>query len=254
MSRQAYLIPVLVLLAAGAGGALYVGSRPAPTVQLSLRFHPFVGDEVLQLKQGRYANPGGEGTFTVRDLQFFVSNIRLVAENAVFQETDSYHLARFDSEDGMYVIGLENVPRDSYEHIEFGIGVDPAANGTITAVGDLDPNGRMAWSWDVGYKFVLFEGVLELGDRRIPLVYHVGFDENYMQVSLPLAATLFERQEATLDLRVDLLQMFEGAKTVDMSALSNVKFDRDDARILAGNYHRMVSLCPAPSRTCSEES
>jgi hypothetical protein len=253
MSRQAYVIPVLLLLAAGAGGALYVGSRPAPTVQLSLRFHPFVGEEVLQLEQGRYANPGGEGMFKVRDIQFFISNIRLVAENDVFRETDSYHLARFDSEDGMYVIGLENVTRDSYKHIEFGIGVDPAANGTFASVGDLDPNGRMAWSWDVGYKFVLFEGALELGDRRIPLVYHVGFDENYMQVSIPLAAALFERQEATLDLRVDLLQMFKGAQTVDMSALSNVKFDRGDARILARNYHRMVSLCPAPGRTCDEE-
>jgi len=245
MSRRAYLVLVLLLLAAGAGGALYVGTRPAPTMQLSLRFHPFVGDEVLQLKQGRYPNPGGEGTFTVRDLQFFVSNIRLVAENAVFRETDSYHLARFDSEDGMYVIGLENVPRDTYEHIEFGIGVDAEANGTITSVGDLDPNGRMAWSWDVGYKFVLFEGALELGDRRIPLVYHVGFDENYKQVTIPLAAALFEHQEATLDLRVDLLQMFKGAQTVDMSALSNVKFDSDDARLLATNYRYMVSALPS---------
>jgi hypothetical protein len=244
MSRPAYLVPVLLLLAAGAGSALYVGLRPAPTVQLSLRFHPYVGEEVLQLEQGRYANPGGEGMFKVRDLQFFISNIRLVSENAVFRETDSYHLARFDSEDGMYVIGLESVPRDTYEHIEFGIGVDPEANGKITSVGDLDPNGRMAWSWDVGYKFVLFEGALELGDRRIPLVYHVGFDENYMQVSIPLPAALFERQEAELDLRVDLLEMFEGEETVDMSALSNVKFDRGDARILARNYAHMLSALP----------
>ena len=43
----------------------------------------------------------------------------------------------------------------------------------------------------------------------------------------------------------DLLQMFKGARTVDMSTLSNVKFDRGDARMLARNYARMVSLCPA---------
>ena len=253
MSREGYVISVLLLLAGGAGGAFYVASRPAPTVPLSLRFHPFIGEEVLQLEQGRYANPGGEGVFKVRDLQFFISNVRLVAENAAFRETDSYHLARFDSEDGMYVIRLENVPREGYGHIEFGIGVDPAANGTIASVGDLDPNGRMAWTWDVGYKFVLFEGALELGERRIPLVYHVGFDENYVEVSIPLAAGLFERQEATIDFRVDLLRMFDGAETIDMSELSNVKFDRDDARMLARNYHRMVSLCPAPSHSCGED-
>lgn len=246
MNRKAYLIPVLLLLVAAVGGALYLISRPDPTVRLSLRFHPFVGEEVLQLEHGRYANPGGEGVFKVRGFQFFISNIRLVAENAVFRETESYHLARFDSEDGTYVLVIENVPRDDYRHIEFGIGVDPAANGTIASVGDLDPNGRMAWSWDVGYKFVLFEGRLELGDSPIPLVYHVGFDENYMQVSLPLTAALFKRQEATLDLRADVLQMFKGAQTVDMSTLSNVKFDRGDARMLAKNYARMVSLYPAP--------
>jgi hypothetical protein len=245
MSRKKYLIPVLLLVIAAVAAALYLNSRPDPTVQLSLRFHPFVGEEVLELERGRYANPGGEGVFKVRDFQFFISNIKLVADNTEFREPESYHLARFDSEDGMYVIGLESVPRDRYDHIEFGIGVDPAANGTITSVGDLDPNGRMAWSWDVGYKFVLIEGGLEMGDRRIPLVYHVGFDENYMRVSIPLAAALFESREATLEFCADLLQMFKGAQTVDMSTLSNVKFDRGDARMLARNYAGMVSLCPA---------
>ena len=50
-------------------------------------------------------------------------------------------------------------------------------------MGDLGPDGPMAWSCDVGYKFVLFEGALLVGDIQYPLVYHVGFDENYKQVS-----------------------------------------------------------------------
>jgi len=64
--------------------------------------------------------------------------------------------------------------------------VDPAANGSVAPVGDLDPNGRMAWSWDVGYKFVLFEGGLVLADTQYPLVYHVGFNENYTPLSFGL--------------------------------------------------------------------
>ncbi|MFQ5529284.1 MAG: MbnP family protein [Gemmatimonadota bacterium] len=244
MRGRAYVIAVLLMLTAAAGAAVYLGSRPAATVQLSLRVHPVFGEDALRLGQGRYANPGGDGVFDVRDFQFFVSNIRLVAEDAVYREADSYHLARFDSEDGTYVIGLEDVPRADYSHLEFGIGVDSAANASIASVGDLDPNGRMAWGWDAGYKFVLVEGALELDDRRIPLVYHVGFDENYMQGSLAIAAPQFEGGEATLDLCADLLQMFGGSQTVDMSQLSNVKSDGDDARLLAENYGRMVSVCP----------
>jgi len=150
---------------------------------------------------------------------------------------------RFDSASGKYLITLDDVPRQNYQKIEFGIGVDAAANGAITLSGDLDPNGRMAWSWDVGYKFVLFEGGLVLGDTQYPLVYHVGFDENYKQVSLELDLSLFDDPDARIELRTDLLQMFDGVQTVDMAVLPNVKFDRTDARLLADNYARMMSLC-----------
>ena len=98
--------------------------------------------------------------------------------------------------------------REDYRRLEFGIGVDPAANGSIASVGELDPNGRMAWSWEVGYKFVLFEGGLVLGDTQYPLVYHVGFDENYKLASIALDEPLFEREDPSVDFRIDVLQMF----------------------------------------------
>jgi hypothetical protein len=40
---------------------------------------------------------------------------------------------------------------------------------------------------------------------------------------------------------VDVLRMFRGHATVDMEALSTVKFDRDDAALLARNYAGMIS-------------
>jgi hypothetical protein len=212
-------------------------------MQITLRFHAFVGEEVLQLNQVRYENPGGEGSFKVRDFQFYVSNIRLLADSTEFVEPESYHLARFDDEDGIYEIVLSDVPWASYGHIELGIGVDPAANGTIDAVGDLDPNGRMAWSWDIGYKFVLLEGGLVVGDTQFPLVYHVGFDENYKEVSIDLTGSPLASEDVTLEFRADLLRMFNGAATVDMFTLPKVIFDRADAKLLADNYAGMVLLC-----------
>lgn len=243
MANKRYLIPTVMILAGAVIAGAWYSYRSMQPGRLALRFHPFVGEQALVLDQMFYANPGGEGTFKVRDFQFFVSNIRLVSSSADFVEPDSYHLARFDGDDGTYVIVIEDIPRENYRRIEFGIGVDPAANGTIASVGDLDPNGRMAWSWDVGYKFVLFEGALVVGDIQYPLVYHVGFDENYRQVSLELGEPLFDGPEADVDLRTDLLQMFSGVNKVDMAGMSNVKFDRTDAKLLADNYSRMVSIC-----------
>lgn len=112
---------------------------------------------------------------------------------------------------------------------------------SIESRGDLDPNGRMAWSWDVGYKFVLLEGAFVRDGVRKPLVYHVGFDENNKRISTVFDAELLASRDANLSFRVDLLKMFTGHATVDMAALSNVKFDRNDAALLARNYAEMIS-------------
>jgi hypothetical protein len=138
---------------------------------------------------------------------------------------------------------LRDVPRRDYERIEFGIGVDAAANRSLTPRGDLDPNGRMAWTWEVGYKFVLFEGALVRGNASDPLVYHVGFNENYRLVSTELHGEPLDSRTARLDFRVDILRLFQGSATVDMAALPDVKFDRADAALLARNL-------PPWSRRC----
>lgn len=246
MRHWRLLAPALIVLVAALSATAWFLYRAAQPVRLSLHFHAFVGPEPLVLNELRYANPGGEGQFRIRDFQLFLSNVRLVGKAGTFVETDSYHLARFDGGASSYAIVMPAVPRGEYERIEFGIGVDPAANQSIEARGDLDPNGRMAWSWDVGYKFVLFEGALVLGDAQYPLVYHVGFNENYQLVSTGLEPDLLDGRNAELHFRVDIGRLFEGSATVDMAALPSVKFDRADAALLARNYAGMVSRMAPP--------
>jgi hypothetical protein len=240
--RKATLLMLVLLAAAAAlgvtGWRLYRAAQP---VELALYFHPFVGSEPLVLNESRYPNPGGEGRFKVRDFQFFLSNVRLASATGAYVESDSYHLVRFDGEEPGFVIVLHDVPRRNYEQIEFGIGVDAAANRSLTSRGDLDPNGRMAWTWEVGYKFVLFEGTLLRGNASDPLVYHVGFDENYRIISTELHREPLASRPARLDFRVDLLRLFQGSTTVDMAALPSVKFDRADAALLGHNFAAMIT-------------
>ena len=243
MNRTTLVAAVLAAAAVlyAAGRFLHHAARP---VELTLQFHPFVGAEPLVPNEVRYANPCGEGRFEVRDFQFFLSNIRLAGDTDAYAEPDSYHLVRFDGPQATYRVTLRDVPRRDYKRIEFGIGVDPASNRSIESRGDLDPNGRMAWTWDVGYKFVLLEGTFVRDGVRKPLVYHVGFEENYKRISTPLDAKLLGARDAKLNFRVDLLKMFTGQATVDMAALSSVKFDRTDAALLARNYAEMISPMP----------
>jgi len=159
----------------------------------------------------------------------------------VYTEPDSYHLVRFDGAEPAFGIVLHDVPRRDYQRIEFGIGVDAVANKSLAQRGDLNPNGRMAWSWEVGYKFVLFEGTLVRGNGSVPLVYHVGFEENYRLIATELHREPQDSRPARLDFRVDILRLFQGSTTVDMAALPSVKFDRADAALLAGNFAAMVT-------------
>jgi hypothetical protein len=235
------LVAALLAVAVALGVTGWRLYRAAQPVELNLYFHPFVGPEPLVLNECRYPNPGGEGRFKVRDFQFFLSNIRLMSATGAYVESDSYHLVRFDGEEPAFVIVLHDVPRRKYERIEFGIGVDAAANRSLTSRGDLDPNGRMAWTWEVGYKFVLFEGALLRGNASDPLVYHVGFEENYRLISTELHRERLDIRPARLDFRVDILRLFQGSTTVDMAALPSVKFDRADAALLARNFAAMVT-------------
>jgi hypothetical protein len=234
------MLVVLALLAAlGLTGCRL--QRPGQPLEIALCFHPFVGEEPLILNEPRFPNPGGEGRFKVRDFQFFLSNIRLVSPTGEYIESDSYHLVRFDGEEPAFTILLNGVPRRPYERIEFGIGLDSAANRSLASRGDLDPNGRMAWTWEVGYKFVLLEGALVRGNISDPLVYHVGFSENYRPISASLPRKALDSHPARLDFRVDLLSLFQGATNIDMAKLPTVKFDRADAALLGRNFPTLVT-------------
>ena len=93
----------------------------------------------------------------------------------------------------------------------------------------------------MGYKFILFEGTLQVEEQVIPLVCHAGFDENYTSLSFTMDASVEPMSTSAIDFSVDILQMFKGLETIDMATLPTVKFDRHDARLIAGNLSRMVS-------------
>ncbi|HET6277829.1 MAG TPA: MbnP family protein [Candidatus Polarisedimenticolia bacterium] len=245
MNRGRTIVLLAATALALAVAAFSCQSRQPTTIRLL--FTAVVEGEALVLNEPLYANPGGEGTFSVRDFQMYLSNIQLVGTAGAYSVPDSYHLARFDNGSGTYEILIEEVPRDTYSRVILSIGLDETANesiGKIAAVGDLDPNGRMAWNWEVGYKFVLFEGSLLVDGERRPLVYHVGFSENrkILEFDLPEPSLLWSPEG--LDFKVDLLRMFAGNQTVDMQALPTVKFDRADAALLANNCASMISLVP----------
>ncbi|PCI78327.1 MAG: hypothetical protein COB20_06815 [SAR86 cluster bacterium] len=241
-SRKIYFLMTAITLAAFLLAVSYTLLNTRPMETVSLHFEAVVDDDPLLFDQLLYPNPGGEGDFKIISFLFYLSNIKLVGAAENYVEADSYHLVRFDNRDNSFTIELENVPRQNYETIEFSIGVDATANNSINPIGDLDSNGRMAWSWDVGYKFVLFEGGLDLTKSLLPLVYHIGFDENYKSMAFTLDQPSSGSRLQSVNFEVDIMRLFTGNARIDMAGLPDVKFDKNDAKSIANNYAAMITL------------
>lgn len=238
-----YIAGIVLLLA-----LLFIGvyladrSKANKSFDVTLNFTASVAGEGLQFNQSIYPNPGGAGTFHIRDFQFYLSNVKLLAADETYHEPYTYHLARFDNQSTNYAILLKDLKRKDYQKIELSIGVDKVANSSIVVKGDLDPNNRMAWSWDVGHKFILFEGGLKTQDGVRPLVYHVGFTENYKTLTFDISPDVFKSENPELNFEVDLMAIFNAKNAIDMAQLPSIKFDRTDAKTLADNYEEMISI------------
>lgn len=230
---------LLIILA-----ALATSCTPAPpttqsvTQSVTLRFTAHIDGAPLIFDDARYDASVGEYTFSIQNFRFIVSNIQLEGDNQTYLEPDSYHLVRFDTSEDGHRIELENVPLESVDRIGFSLGVDGEANGSIETRGALDPNSPMAWNWEVGYKFLVFEGRLHSEQGVRPLVYHVGFNENRRDYSFNLP----DEAASELLFEVDIMKLFDGKTPIDIGELPTVKFDRGDAAIMANNYAHMVSL------------
>lgn len=231
-------IILTLLLAAVVIGVLVL--KPAQTERLALQFKPLVGTQPLVIESVDYANPIGEGRFSVRNLRFFISNIELVADDYRHKVVDSYHLLKFSQTANQDSVTLTDIPSYQYHSLILNIGVDEQANHSIQLRGDLDPNSQMAWSWDAGYKFLVLEGGLVNDQQFTPLVYHVGFSEN--RRSLQFALDSRHLQEGLLTLSLDIEQLFDGVHKLDPAHLPGIKFDREDARRMADNYAAMFRL------------
>lgn len=226
------------VLTAIAGWSL---SGPAVSENRSLEIH-FVATSQgapFNFDQFEYSDPVGGESIMLRDFRFYASGLKLRNATAEFVEADSYHLIRFDARSNADKIVVENVPMRDIDEIEISIGLDPEANGSIMPRGDLDPNSRMAWNWEIGYKFLLGEGALMNEGTIEPLVYHVGFNESFRTITLPVSLI---GEDMSLSLEVEILGLFAGEHTIDMSALPTVKMNRKDASMLADNFARILSI------------
>lgn len=232
-----------------------------PNAGLLVKIDNVAGDQDLKLETGLYTNAAGE-QFSVSELQYFISNIELRKKGGGYYalpQDSSYFLIQ-ENKPSTQVLNLK-VPAGEYDHIRFILGVDSVRNTMDISrrTGVLDPGSSMDngmyWGWNSGYIFFKMEGNSEAAPAdpigRHKFRYHIGgfggYDaptlNNIKTVELDLTrGEVIARsgKESVLELKADILKVFNGETNVSISQNPNVMFSRYSAKI-AANYSHMFS-------------
>jgi hypothetical protein len=219
---------------------------------LTFTFEHFVNGEALKLNNPeKYKNALGQ-EFTVEEFKYYISNIKLrnLQTGAFYLEPDSYHLAFVSNNSNTFSFDLDSLPIGDFNEIEFSIGVDNGKNSSLDKVGDLDPNSNMAWEWETGYKFLLFEGKYftpETGVNGAGLIFHVGENKNFKtlrfrlnDLGLPLIKTTKDsKQNVKID--VEVTELWKDPNPIDFD-VTNKAMAGEDAERTADNYKEGMFL------------
>lgn len=117
------------------------------------------------------------------------------------------------------------VENGNYSTLSFGLGVNATQNNLNPA--DFDNNHplstyqSMYWSM-LKYRFAKFEGKANLNGKLgssddVSVAFHPGTDPLYQQVSLPISLNISEDNTYTLNIEIDLNEMFAGSNPFDLT-------------------------------------
>ena len=216
MKKLAYFLLFITLISCGNDE----DAKP-DRADITLRFEHVVGNLPLNFSSEFSTNTGQK--FLIEDFRYYISNLSFedTRTGSKYEIPNSYHLIR-DNGTGIAELTLQNVPLASYDKFNFSWGIDAEKNTSLDQTGDLDPTNEMAWNWNTGYKFLLLEGRLIPSNQG--LVYHIGSDHNYKNLSfvIPEDAKIDSRAQSTMVVKVDLLKAFEGAASIDIATNNSV--------------------------------
>jgi hypothetical protein len=233
--------------------------QPGDTGSIELEFDNVVGTDDLTLNDKTYTNGSGE-TYTVSSLRYFISNVKLKADNGteyVVPAEDSYYLIN-EQDESTHVIELENVPAANYTSFTFSVGVDnaKATSPLSERTGVLDPAGEAAGMYrseNDGYIFLKLEGTSPVsGEDNNVISYQIGgyggtTGNNYKAVTVnaPSGISAKVRKNKTtspeVHLFADVAKIFDGTTHISLATNPIVDFSAASAAV-GNNYATMFNV------------
>ncbi|NJX16716.1 MbnP family protein [Tamlana crocina] len=189
-------------------------------------------------------------------VKYIVSNIKLEDENGhvyTVPKNESYFIVDESSESSQ-MIDLSGVPAGNYTKITYGIGVDQekyleGAEGQGDFLTQAQEAGMM-WSWQAGYKFLVYEGVYtsENTTAETAFAFHMGSHgssvDNYKEVSLtfPTIARVRTDLSPIVHVVVDLDHILNGTTQFMLDDASQIHVDAVKSPQIATNASGMFTV------------
>jgi hypothetical protein len=181
---------------------------------------------------------------------FYVSRIRL--SNSVGTSTGhdkEYHLIDY-SNAASHTVSLK-APKGPYDSIQFMLGVDSFHNTSGAQTGALDPLHGMFWTWNSGYIFAKFEGlVARSSGSHIPFAHHVGGfrpgedAQRLVLLTLPphRIIEVKEQHSPRIEITVEVSRWFNGKHALSLADYPTVMTPGAKSMLAADNVSTIFSI------------
>lgn len=224
---------------------------------LQLHFQNMVNGNPVILDNATYKNGLGQ-SYTVSNLKYYISNIRLTTTSGQEMTDSGYYLLREDDTATMNIT-LPHIPAGHYTRVTFMIGVDSLHNCSGAQSDALDPVNGMFWTWNTGYIFFKLEGKSNASKNPGGIYeYHIGGykapancirsvtidlkQPSLMPVIVIPPDTLHHDLKITgINILADVDKVFNSKSTLDLTKMSSVT-DFHNSATVADNYQQMFSL------------
>lgn len=143
----------LVSFSTASSGYKILCTKNTGTVKIS--FVNTVKGKPLALNSIKYNNPFGE-EYSIAKFKYYISQVSLQKDKAVFFEQESHHLVDESSPDALHF--SFDIDEGDYNSLQFMLGVDSLHNVSGAQTGALDPLNDMFWTWNTGYVMMKLEG------------------------------------------------------------------------------------------------
>lgn len=156
---------------------------------LNIQLKHVVDENDLLLDPINYINEAGND-YSVTDLMYFLSNVRLVSKNGVHHHDLGIYYVNYKDLSSLS-IQIDSINPGFYDSISFDLGIDAARNLSGYLPNTIE-NINMAWPVGMGggYHFLKFEGKFMDGTTPYGFAFHIGKSEMIIHYSLPLKKNL----------------------------------------------------------------